>query len=62
MNSDLHMHLAGLMIQDEIRRGADARRATEAKKAARADAKTAREPRRHRVTLRRFRPSLRHGH
>jgi hypothetical protein len=62
MSSELHMHLAGLMIQDEIRRGASARSANEAKKAARADAKAAREPRRHRVALRRFRPSLRHSH
>ena len=62
MNSDLHMHLAGLMIQDDIRRGATARLAKEAEKAARADAKAAREPRRHWVALRRFRPSLRHGH
>jgi len=62
MNSELHMHLAGPMIQDEIRRGASARRANEAKKAARADAKAAREPRRPLVALRRFRPSLRHVH
>lgn len=62
MNSDLHMHLAGIMIQDEIRRGASARLANEAKKAARAEAKATREPRRHWVVLRRFRPSLRHVH
>ena len=62
MSSDLHMHLAGVMIQDEIRRGTAARLAKQAEKAARAEAKAAREPRRHWVAVRRFRPSLRHVH
>jgi hypothetical protein len=60
MDSSLHMHVASLKIQDEIRRASTARLATQAEQASRADAKTTGAPRGHWVALRRvFPPSLR---
>jgi hypothetical protein len=58
MDSSLHMHVASLKIQDEIRRGATARLAKQAQQESRAAAKTTGW-----VTLRRlFVPSLRRAY
>ena len=63
MDSSLHMHIASLKIQDEIRRGDAARLVKQAERASRADAKTTAVPRGHWVALRRaFSPSLRRVH
>ena len=63
MDSSLHMHVASLKVQDDIRRGDHARLVKQAQQASRADAKATAAPRRHRVALRRvFHPSLRHTH
>jgi hypothetical protein len=61
MDSSLHMHVASLKIQDEIRRGATARLAKQAERESKANAAgTSRE---HWVSLRRvFTPSLRRVH
>jgi hypothetical protein len=63
MDSSLHMHVASLKVQDEIRRASTARLVKQAEQASRAEAKTTAAPRGHWVALRRvFRPSLRHVH
>ena len=60
MDSSLHMHLASLKVQDDIRRASTTRLAKQAKLASRPAATVAGAPRGHWVTLRRvFRPSLR---
>ena len=56
MYSNLHMHVASLQVQDQIRAASAARLAGEAKRAARAAAPR-RSPRF--ATHRRFRPTLR---
>jgi hypothetical protein len=62
MDSSLHMHVASLKIQDEIRRASTARLAKQAKQASRS-ATVAGAPRRHRVTLGRVIPqSLRRAY
>jgi hypothetical protein len=61
MDSSLHMHVASLKIQDEIRRGATARLAKQAEQASKADAKATGDVSGHWVALRRvFRPSFHH--
>ena len=56
MDSSLHMHVASLKIQDEIRRASTARVAKEAKQASRPVATAAGAPRGRWVTLRRVIP------
>ena len=63
MDSILHMHVASLKIQDEIRRGDSARLVKQAEQASRAVAQASAQPSGHWVTLRRlFTPSLRRAH
>ena len=63
MNSGLHMHVASLQIEDNIRYAAQARLAKQAKQASRPVATTAGAPRGHWVTLRRVMPqSLRRAY
>jgi hypothetical protein len=66
MDSSLHMHVASLKIQDEIRRTSTARLAKQAKQARQASrpvATAAGAPRGHWVTLRRVMPqSLRRAY
>ena len=63
MDSSLHMHVASLKIQDDIRRGDNARLAKQAEQASRADAKASGQPHAHWIALRRlFTPSLRRVH
>ena len=57
MDSSLHMHVASLKIQDEIRRASSARLAKQAKQASRADAKTTSALHGHWIALRRMIPS-----
>jgi len=54
MDSSLHMHVASLMVQDQIRQASTARLVKEAKQAARTAPTTT--PARAWVTLRRLRP------
>ena len=62
MDSSLHMHVASLKIQDDIRRASTARLAKQAK-ASRPVATAAGAPRGHWVTLRRVMPqSLRRAY
>jgi hypothetical protein len=56
MDSNLHMHIASLKIQDEIRRASTARLAAQAKQAPRPVATTTAAPRGYRVVMRRFIP------
>ena len=63
MDSSLHMHVASLKIQDEIRRASTARLAKQAKQAPRPVATAAGAPRGHWFTLRRVMPkSLRRAY
>jgi hypothetical protein len=63
MDSSLHMHVASLKIQDEIRRASIARLAKQAKQASQPVATVAGAPRGHWVTLRRVIPqSLRRAY
>ena len=63
MDSSLHMHVASLKIQDEIRRASTARLAKQAKLTSRPVATAAGAPRGHWVTLRRVMPqSLRRAY
>jgi hypothetical protein len=63
MDSSLHMHVASLKIQDEIRRASTARLAKQAKQASRPVATAAGAPHGHWVTLRRVMPqSLRRAY
>jgi hypothetical protein len=63
MDSSLHMHVASLKIQDEIRRASTARLAKQAKQASRPAATAAGAPRGPWVTLRRVLPqSLRRAY
>ena len=63
MDSSLHMHVAPLKIQDDIRRASTSRLAKQAKQGSRPVATAAGAPRWHRVTLRRVMPqSLRRAH
>ena len=57
MDSSLHMHVASLKIQEEIRRASSARLAKQAKQASRADAKSTGALQGHWVALRRMIPS-----
>jgi sugar/nucleoside kinase (ribokinase family) len=56
MDSSLHMHVASLKIQDEIRRASTARLAKQAKQASQPVAMVAGAPRARWVTLRRVLP------
>ena len=61
MDSSLHMHVASLKVQDDIRRASDARLVKQAERESRAAAKATGSPSGRWVSLRRaFRPSLRH--
>jgi hypothetical protein len=63
MDSSLHMHVASLKIQDEIRRASTARLAKQAKQASRPLAMAAGAPRGHWGALRRVMPqSLRRAY
>jgi hypothetical protein len=63
MDSSLHMQVASLKIQDEIRRASTARLAKQAKQGSRPVATAAGEHRGHWVTLRRVTPqSLRRAY
>ena len=63
MDSSLHMHVASLKIQDEIRRGDSARLVKQAERASRADVKASVQRRGQWVALRSlFTPSLRRVH
>lgn len=53
MSSSLHMQVASLRTQDEIRRASAVRLANQAKQASRPVSPAAGAPRAHRVTLRR---------
>ena len=61
MDSSLHMHVASLRIQDQVRQGSSARLAEQARQASRAD--TTGERRGHLIALHRAIPrSLRRAH
>ena len=63
MDSNLHMHVASLKLQDDIRDAAQARLAKQAKRASRPVATTAGAPRGRWVALRRMIvPSVRRAH